>query len=64
MAQYRVLVKSFINEAIREEGDIVEYKGKPGSNLELIEEEEAQAKPTKKWKKGEQAEPVESADAE
>lgn len=64
MAQYRVLVKSFINEAIREEGDIVEYAGKPGSNLELVEEEEAQPKATKKWKKADAAEPTESADAE
>lgn len=39
MAQYRVLTKSFINNAIREEGDVVEYDGKPGSNLELIEDE-------------------------
>ena len=37
MAQYRVLAKSFINNAIREEGETVEYDGKPGSNLELIE---------------------------
>lgn len=34
--KYRVLTKSFINNAIREEGDIVEFDGKPGSNLELI----------------------------
>lgn len=39
MAQYRVLAKSFINNAIREEGDVVEYDGKPGSNLELIEDD-------------------------
>lgn len=38
MAKYRVLSKSFINNAIAEEGDVVEYDGKPGSNLELIEE--------------------------
>ena len=36
MAQYRVLTKSFVNNSIREEGEIVEYDGKPGSNLELI----------------------------
>jgi hypothetical protein len=63
MAKYRVLVKSFINNAIREEGDVVEYDSKPGENLELIEEEEAQPKASKKWKKGE-AEPAQSADAE
>lgn len=37
MAKYRVLVRSYINNAIREEGDVVEYDGRPGSNLELIE---------------------------
>lgn len=34
MAQYRVLEKSFIDNAIREVGDIVEYVGEPGQNLE------------------------------
>lgn len=38
MAKYRVLEKSFINNTIAEEGDVVEYDGKPGKNLELIEE--------------------------
>lgn len=64
MAKVRVLEKSFINNAIREEGDILEYEGRLGANLELVEEEDAQAKPTKKWKKGEAAEPTETADAE
>ena len=64
MAKCRVLVKSFINNAIREEGEIVEYEGKLGENLELVEEEDAQPKATKKWKKGEAAEPTETADAE
>jgi len=36
MAKYRVLEKSFINNAIVEAGVIVEYAGKPGSNLELV----------------------------
>lgn len=36
--KYRVLEKSFINSALAQEGDIVEYNGKPGSNLELIKE--------------------------
>lgn len=39
MAQYRVLTTSFINNSIQEEGAIVEYDGKPGSNLELIKGE-------------------------
>lgn len=64
MAKCRVLTKSFINNAIREEGEIVEFEGKLGSNLELVQEEDAQAKPTKKWKKGAEAEPTETADAE
>ena len=38
MARYRVLTKSFINQAIQEPGAIVEYDGKAGSNLELIED--------------------------
>jgi hypothetical protein len=38
MAQYRVLTKSFINNTIYEEDAIVEYAGKPGSNLELVED--------------------------
>lgn len=42
--KYRVLTKSFINNAIREEGDIVEYDGKPGSNLELVGAEDKPAK--------------------
>lgn len=37
--KYRVLAKSFIGNGIREEGDIVEFDGKPGSNLELIQDE-------------------------
>lgn len=39
MPKYKVLAKSFINNSIVEEGDIVEYDGKPGSNLELIEDD-------------------------
>ena len=38
MAKYKVLEKSFIDNAIREEGEIVEYEGEAGPNLELIEE--------------------------
>lgn len=36
MAQYRVLQKSFINNAIAEEGEIVEFDGTPGFNLESL----------------------------
>jgi len=38
MAQYKVLQKSFINNNIVEEGEIVEYDGNPGTNLELIKQ--------------------------
>ena len=37
MPKYKVLAKSFINNSIVEEGDVVEYDGKPGSSLELVE---------------------------
>lgn len=45
MPKYRVLAKSFIHNTIVEEGEVVEYDGRPGSNLELIEE--AKQKPVK-----------------
>jgi hypothetical protein len=41
MPKYRVLEKSFINNTIAEEGEIVEYSGKAGRNLELVEDEPA-----------------------
>ena len=53
MAQYRVLVRSFINNAIIDpetmpaEQCIVEYDGKPGSNLELIEPSKKRAEKPK-----------------
>ena len=47
MAKYRVLSKSFINNSIAEEGDIVEFDGKAGTNLELITEGKKGAKPAK-----------------
>ena len=37
MATYRVLVKSYINHSIVEEGAIVEYDGEPAENLEPID---------------------------
>lgn len=60
MAQYKVLAKSFINNTIVEEGDTVEYDGKPGTNLELIET----YKPAKAGKKGSKQDsaPVDEAD--
>lgn len=37
---YRVLQESFINDAIRLEGEYVQYDGEPGSNLEPVSEDE------------------------
>lgn len=53
MAQYRVLQKSFVNNSLVEEGEIVEFDGEPGTNLE----------PLKKSKKGAGA-PVDSGSDE
>lgn len=51
MAQYRVLTKSYINDTIVEEDAIVEFDGKPGSNLELVQDEAPVAAPGGKGKK-------------
>ena len=37
MAEYKVLVKSFINNSIQEEGEIVEIDGEVSDNLELVQ---------------------------
>jgi hypothetical protein len=50
MAKYRVLVKSYVNSSIVEAGEIVEYDGKPGSNMELIEGGTPEVKPKGKTK--------------
>lgn len=57
MPTYLVLAKSFINNAIREEGETIEYDGKPGSNLELVDgsEDEQTKSPKRKWEKKSQA---------
>lgn len=57
MPIYRVLAKSFINNAIREEGETIEYDGKGGSNLELIDgsEDDQTKSPKRKWEKKSQA---------
>jgi hypothetical protein len=50
--RYRVLKRSFVNNALVEPGQIVEYDpgkgGKAGSNLELVDEKEAKDAPTKR----------------
>ena len=50
MAKYRVLTKSFINNTIVEAGALVDYDGKPGSNLELVEGDKPEAKAKGKGK--------------
>lgn len=37
MAKYRVLEASFIDNKMCKEGDVVEYDGIPGSNLEPLD---------------------------
>ncbi|CVA20454.1 hypothetical protein JY494_26645 [Serratia marcescens] len=39
LKMYRVTRKSFINGHLLEEGDIIEYGGKAGDNLQLIDGE-------------------------
>jgi hypothetical protein len=39
MPQYRVLKRSFIDNHIREEGDVVSYDGYPSENLEPMDDE-------------------------
>lgn len=39
MALVRVLTKSFINNTIVEEGDVIEYDGKLGTNLVLVKDD-------------------------
>lgn len=50
MPKYKVLAKSYINNTIVEEGEIVEYNGKPGSNLQLVEEKDQKKEEPKKDK--------------
>lgn len=44
MAKYKVLEKSFINNAIVEAGEVIEYDGEASNNLELIDEKKPKAK--------------------
>jgi hypothetical protein len=62
MAKYRVLTKSYINSSIVEAGAIVEYEGKPGSNLEPIEPE-GKGKAKAEAKESAKAEAKESGEA-
>lgn len=40
MAKYRVLEKSFIDNHLVEEGEIIEYEGEASGNLELVDQKE------------------------
>ena len=59
MPKYKVLAKSYVFNRIVEEGEIIEFDGKPSSKWELIEEEK---KPMKKAEKP--SKPVEAPLAE
>ena len=38
MPKYTVLAKSFIDNTLVEPGEVIEFSGKPGTNLELVKE--------------------------
>jgi len=61
MPQYKLLAKHFLNNTLYEEGEIVEFDGKAGSMMELIEDDKPASAPKGKGKK---AAPVEAVDAE
>lgn len=44
MPKYRVKTKSFIDNSLREEGEIIEYGGVPGDNLEPMDKAAEDAK--------------------
>lgn len=58
MARYKLLAKHFINNTVMDEGEIVEYDGKPGRMMELVDEE---PKGKAKGKKGADAPASEEA---
>lgn len=39
MAQYRAKVVCFVDNSLREEGEVFEYNGPKNSNLELVQSE-------------------------
>lgn len=39
MAQYRAKVVCFVDNSLREEGEVFEYKGPENTNLELVQSE-------------------------
>lgn len=55
MPQYRVLHTSFINNAIVQEGAVIDYDGEAGPNLELIKGKKGKATAAEPAADGEQA---------
>lgn len=47
MAKYKILTRSFIGNALHEEGDIVDYDGEVGDNLEPLDGPAAKRKALK-----------------
>jgi hypothetical protein len=43
MPKYRVLVKSFVNNGLVDEGAVIDYDGEPSSNLEALDKPAEQA---------------------
>ena len=62
MPQYKLLARHFLNNTLYEEGAIVEFDGKAGSMMELIEDDKPAAAPKGKGKG--KAAPVEAAETE
>ena len=63
MPQYKLLAKHFLNNRMHEEGEIVEFDGKAGSMMELVEDDKPAAAPKKGGGK-KAAAPVEAVDAD
>ena len=53
MPKYRVIAPCFVNNGLRNDGDIVDYDGPPGSALVPVDDEgnevKADASEKKKW---------------
>ena len=62
MPQYKLLAKHFLNNRMCEEGEIVEFDGKAGSMMELVEDDKPAAPKKGGGKKA--AAPVEAAETE
>jgi len=64
MPKYRVIAPCFVNNGLRNEGEIVDYDGPAGSALVPVDEEGNEAKAEtfgKKWTPKAKREPVEGS---